>query len=232
MRPGAVKGQNGWDSFLQLHLGVPGFVLTGRMAPGNVNLKMKAMTMKSLIPSTLVLAALGAGLTLNLAAANLPAGYVDFGTFTPPGGGGQFVEVNANSNLLAMTARLARAQEPEIADLLGRLHHIRVNVIGLNDDNRDEIQQRVQKIHSQLDAPPWQRIVTVQEKDQDVRVYLRTRGETTIEGAAVTVLEGKKQAVFVNIVGDIKPEEIALLGERFDVDPLKKLGKAKAAKNP
>jgi hypothetical protein len=177
--------------------------------------------------SALTLASLCALLAVHSAAANPPPGYIDLGTFTPPSGGGEFVEVNINSNLLMMTSRLARSHEPEIADLLGRVQHIRVNVIGLDEANRAEIEQRLQKIQAELGAAPWQCIVTARQKDQDVRVYLRTRGETAVEGAVVTVLEPKKQAVFVNIVGDIKPEEIALLGERFHVDPLKKLGKAK-----
>jgi hypothetical protein len=29
----------------------------------------------------------------------------------------------------------------------------------------------------------------------------------------------------VNIVGDIKPEQLALLGDKFHIDPLKKLGR-------
>jgi hypothetical protein len=36
-------------------------------------------------------------------------------------------------------------------------------------------------------------------------------------------MEGNHQAVFVNIVGDIKPEQIAMIGERLHIDPLKKI---------
>ena len=31
--------------------------------------------------------------------------------------------------------------------------------------------------------------------------------------------------MFVNVVGDIKPEQLALLGEKLHIDPLKKIGK-------
>jgi hypothetical protein len=30
--------------------------------------------------------------------------------------------------------------------------------------------------------------------------------------------------VFVNVVGDIKPEQLAMLGEKFHIDPLKEIG--------
>ena len=35
------------------------------------------------------------------------------------------------------------------------------------------------------------------------------------------------QAVLVNIVGDIRPEKLAMVGEKFDIGPLKELKLAK-----
>jgi len=40
------------------------------------------------------------------------------------------------------------------------------------------------------------------------------------------VIEGAREAVLINIVGNIKPERIALIGERFNIEPLKKIGRA------
>ena len=155
--------------------------------------------------------------------ANAPAGFVDFGKFTATGDSGQFVEVNINSNLISMVARMAPKGEPEVAEMLQGLKSIRVNVIGLNDENREDMTSRIKAIRSQLDSDGWERIVTAQEKKQDVGVYLKTRGQEAVEGVVVTVLDGKKQAVLVNVVGDIKPEKLGMLGERFNIDPLKKL---------
>jgi hypothetical protein len=81
---------------------------------------------------------------------------------------------------------------------------------------------RVKQIRADLDAKGWDRVVSVQQKKDDVAVFLKTRGEEAIEGLVVTVLDGDKEAVLVNIVGDIKPEQVALLGEKLKLDPLKK----------
>ena len=161
--------------------------------------------------------------------ASAAPGEIDLGKFTPSEGG-QFVEVNINSNLIAMVTNFAKKAEPEIAEVLQGLKSIRVNVLGLTDENRSEIQERITHIRSQLDKSGWDRVVTVIDKADDVGVYMKTKGADVVEGLVVTVLSGKSEAVFVNIVGDIRPDRLATIGERFNIEPLKHLPKP-VAKN-
>jgi hypothetical protein len=157
--------------------------------------------------------------------ADAPAsGFVDFGKFAAPSSGGEFVEVNVKSNLISMVARLAKASEPEVADVLKGLHAVRVNVIGLDDKNRAEVQERIAKVRAELEAKGWERVVTAQKKGDDVGVFVKTRADEAVEGVVVTVLQGDREAVLVNVVGDIQPEKLAVIGERFDIEPLKKVG--------
>jgi hypothetical protein len=167
-----------------------------------------------------------AGFGVAAVAADNPPGYVDFGRFSAPASGAEFVEVNVKANLISMVARLAEKQEPEAAELLRGLQMVRVNVIGLDDENRADVQKRVAKIRSDLDGHGWERVVTSQKKDEDVAIFLKMRGSEAVEGLVVTVVEGNRQAVLVNIVGDIKPEKIAVVGERLNIEPLKKIGQA------
>jgi hypothetical protein len=187
--------------------------------------------MKHVFPQTVGFALL-IGLAQFTPRAAAPAGYVDFGKLSPADSKSEFVEVNVNSNLISMVAKLTQKAEPDVAQLLQGLHAIRVNVIGLTDENREDVGNRIKAIRAQLDTQGWERIVTVQEKKQDVGVYLKTRSEEAVEGIVVTVLDGKKEAVLVNVVGDIKPEQLALLGERFHIDPLKKVGHSLEKKAP
>jgi len=182
--------------------------------------------MKDFKQYTFALAAFFALAGFGVRADNTPPGYVEFGKFSPPNSGGEFVEVHIKSNLIAMVARLTEKNEPEVAELLRGLHTVRVNVVGLDDGNRAEMEKRVKKIRGDLDAQGWERIVTAQKKDEDVGVYLKTRGEEAVEGVVVTVIEGNREAVCINIVGNIKPEKIAVIGERFNIEPLKKIGQA------
>lgn len=156
-------------------------------------------------------------------------GFVDLGKFSPTPGA-QFVEVNIGSNLVAMVTNFAKKAEPEVAEVLAGLKSIRVNVLGLNEENRAEIQERIGQVRAQLEKGGWDKVVTVIDRADDVGVYIKTKGADVVEGVVVTVLNAKSEAVFVNIVGDIRPDRLATVGERFNIEPLKHLPKP-VAKN-
>jgi len=180
--------------------------------------------MKRWMPIAVGTATLFAMSTSLWAAESLP-GQVDFGTFSPPKGGGEFVEVNLPSSLISLASRLVEKDEPDLAKLLNGLKSVRVNVIGLDDDNRAELQKRAQKISKELAGKGWERIVTAQQKEQDVSVYLKMSDKGGVQGLVAVVTDGSQHAVFVNIVGDIRPEQVAMLGDKLHIDPLKNIGR-------
>lgn len=157
-------------------------------------------------------------------------GQVDFGNFTPPKGDGQFVEVNVPTGLIALAAQLVEKDQPEVAKVLNGLKLVRVNVIGLDAENRAEMQKRAQKVRADLAGKGWERIVTAQQKDQDISVYLKMTDKGAVQGLAAVVLDGNEHAVFANVVGDIKPEQLAMIGEKFHIDPLKEIGNSAESK--
>jgi len=175
------------------------------------------------------LSVLGAGVLPLLLAVKLygetpPPGQVDFGTFSAPAGGGEFVEVNVTGSLISLATKFIEKDQPDVAQVLKGLQSVRVNVIGLTDENRSDMETRVQGVRKDLESKGWERIVKVQDKGQDVGVYLKTQNKDTVQGLVVVVMDGGKEAVFVNVVGDIKPEQLAMLGEKLHIDPLKKIG--------
>jgi hypothetical protein len=113
--------------------------------------------------------------------------------------------------------------------LLCNLKHVRVNVVELSDGNREQTLDRVRAVRQELEAKGWTSLANVREqpKGDDVQIFAKMRGEEAIEGLVVTVISGSREVVLVNIVGDIKPEQIATLAERFHIDPLKEVDLAK-----
>lgn len=179
------------------------------------------------ISQLLAVAILAGDLCLN-ARADASPGEVDFGRIGNPVQGGNYVEITLGRNLISLASRLVEKQKPEVGQLLRSVESIRVNVVGLTDENRSGAEKRVLAIRAQLDKQGWQRIVTVQQKGgEDVGIFIKARGDEALEGIVITVLDSKKQeAVLINVVGDIKPEQVAALGEALHIDPLKKAGSA------
>ena len=86
--------------------------------------------------------------------------------------------------------------------------------------------RRLQKIRQDLEGRGWERNVNVQGKDgEEVGVYTRTGRGETLAGVVITVID-PQNVVLVNVVGDIRPEQIAALGESLNIKPLKEIGGA------
>lgn len=149
-----------------------------------------------------------------------PAGAVDFGNIPGPSGSGEQVEVHVPRNLISIAAKIVGKQEPEVAKLLSNVETVHVRVVSLDEGNRAGVQQRMSEIRADLAQAGWQKIVTAKDGASDVAVYMRTSGDEVIEGVTVTVLEGDSEAVFVNIVGSIRPEQIAEIAEALNVPHL------------
>jgi hypothetical protein len=156
---------------------------------------------------------------------------VDFGAFTAAAGC-EYVEVNLQSGLIRFAAKLAATHEPEAAELLRNIKHVRVNVVGMDKTNREATLARVTDIRAGLEKRGWEKIVTVQESGSagdDVAIYMKSKDEDSIEGLVVTVIEKRGKVVLVNVVGRIEAAQIARLGEKLNVEPLRKI---KLSPNP
>ena len=164
-------------------------------------------------------------------AAPLLPGQVDFGQLTPASNA-EFVDVNVPGSLISLAAKFVEKQEPDVAKLLNGIKMVRVNVLGLTDQNRADVEARAKAVSANLRSSGWEKLVTVMNEGQDVGVYLKMDEKSTIQGLTVVVFDGKKEAVFVNIVGDVRPEQLTMLGERLQIEPLKKLIPAQKSDQP
>jgi len=180
--------------------------------------------MKNLFRSSLAAATLSLALTTFASAAEAQSGAIDIGQLMPSAKG-EFVEINLSSAMLKFAARIAARQEPEAAELIRNLKSIRVNVVGLDDSNRDSTIEQIESVRRKLEAQGWTKLVTVREKNggDNVDVHVMQRGEESIDGLVVTVLDKKGEAVFVNIVGHINADQIAQIADKFNLEPLRKV---------
>ena len=180
--------------------------------------------MKNLLRSSLAAAALSLALLSVSRAADPEPGYFDLGQFTPSEKG-QFVEVNLSPGLLKFAAKIAATNDPEAAALIGNLRRVRVNVVGLDDKNRAGTVERIDTIRRKLASEGWTQIVTIREKDggDNVDIHVKQNANESIDGLVVTVIDKKGEAVLVNIVGNITAEQLGVIAEKFDIDPLRRV---------
>ena len=211
---------------LKLFRRLPGIAGVGNVVFLEIQPPLLENIMKTSLRCSLA-AALAAAAMVTLNAQATPSlGEVDFGQFSPPGKGEEFVEVNLKSNLLGLAAQMVSKAEPDAAKLLHSVESVRVNVVSLTAENREELTQRVQRIRGDLDKLGWERIVKVQgKKGEDVGVFTKTRGGEALAGIVVTVMDSE-HVVLVNLVGDIKPDQVASLGESLKIKQLKEAGEA------
>lgn len=172
--------------------------------------------------SLITVAGLALALTVPSFAAEAESGFVDIGQLVPSAKG-EFVEVNISSGMLKFAAKIAAKQEPEAAALLGSLKRVRVNVVSLDDTNREGTVGQIEAIRRKLESQGWTKMVTVREGENgdNVDVHVMQRSEDVIDGLVVTVLDRKGEAVFVNIVGHISADQIATVADSLHIEPLK-----------
>ena len=180
------------------------------------------INMKSLFRTAPALIALSLA-TVGVQAAT--TGYVDIGKFKPTEGC-QFVEVNLHAPLLKFASMFVDKEEPEVAALSRTIKHVRVNVVGYDETTRAETTDRVEGVRRELETQGWTQMVTVKESGnaENVAVFVKMAEDDSIDGLVVTVIDGnKREVVFVNLVGNIQPEQIATIGKRLNIDPLAKM---------
>lgn len=147
-------------------------------------------------------------------------GYVDFGRIEQWFDREPKLEVNIKGVLLELVAEASRNEDPELADLLRRLKAIQVRGFALDRDQYGDVERRTSELAQRLERQGWETFARVREDDERVDMFVRTR-DGAIAGLVVMVVSpGEDESVFVNIVGDIRPEQIGRIGRKFDIGPL------------
>jgi len=141
-------------------------------------------------------------------------GYVDFGELNSMFGEPS-VQIAVGGSLLGFVSALSAEENPEAAELFKRLHGVRVSVFE-NPAMTEGAVDYVKTLSSNLSQQGWESVVTVNSKDEQVRIFMKFNGED-VEGITVMALE-EDEAVFVNVIGDLKPDELSKVMDNFDIE--------------
>lgn len=141
-------------------------------------------------------------------------GYVDFGELGAVFGDPS-VQISIGESLLGLVGSLSSSEDPEAAELFKRLNGVRVNVFE-TETMADGAVELVRDVSSRLSDRGWESVVTVNSQDEQVRIFMMI-SESRVEGITVIAVE-ETEAVFVNIIGSINPEELGKVMDNFDIE--------------
>ena len=141
-------------------------------------------------------------------------GYVDFGELSSIFGE-PTVQIAVGESLLGLVGSLSASEDPEAAELFNRLNGVRVNVFETTA-MADGAVDFVRDTSAKLDDLGWEPVVTVNSQDEQVRIFMMINNDR-VEGITVMAVE-ETEAVFVNVIGSISPEELGKVMNNFDID--------------
>jgi hypothetical protein len=148
-------------------------------------------------------------------------GYIDFGNLTSVYGEPK-VEINLGKAMLGFVGGAAEAEDPEAASLIKNLKSVRVLIYDIVHD-ADEALKTVDRVTRDIQKDGWETVVSVNEENEKVRIYAKMSGDL-IDGLVVMAVDekrkgnGKSEAVFINIIGQLDPEQVGRVTKRLDIN--------------
>lgn len=146
-------------------------------------------------------------------------GYVDFASLDSVYGEPK-VMVNLNKTMLGFISKI-NMSDPEASELISKLKAVRVQIYNMTSNDKPAL-DLIAKVSKDIQTKDWLPIVSVNEEDEKVRVFTKITDDI-MDGLVVMVINNKddkegREAVFINIVGEIDPAQINKVTNSLNID--------------
>src|SRR3989442_2335173 len=106
--------------------------------------------------------------------------------------------------------------------VIPKLKRVRIQRVDMDEKRADKIDAKVAAFGKELESKGWQAVVRAHDRDSRSVVYLKWVDQV-VQGVVAMHVDQSGKASFVNVVGELHPEQIARVGAKFDIDGLDNL---------
>lgn len=152
-------------------------------------------------------------------------GFVDFAELGVDAPGELAVGIALSGPILRLVAEATRGEEPGFAELIEKLQGIFARVYEVPAHRRGSVERVARSAIRQLERRGWHTVVELHGDGDSSYLQIRTEGDL-IRGLAVIFVEADGTTGFINVVGNITPEEVGRLGRTFDIDALERFDRS------
>jgi hypothetical protein len=117
--------------------------------------------------------------------------------------------------LLRFAANQA-GDDPETQQLLRGLDGVRIRIYEI-DGEAARVASRMDKMSRKLQAGGWEPVMLVRSENEQAHMLLKVVDQR-ICGMTVLVSDGESEAVVINLMGDLEPQQFAGVMTALDVD--------------
>ena len=142
-------------------------------------------------------------------------GFVDFGEMNSIYGEPK-VNISIGGALLGFVGAMAKNEDPEAAAIFSKLKGVRVSVYATEDAGAGAALDQVSRVKSSLSASNWDPIVQVNDDGEQVQIFMKMNGQV-MDGLTLMAVD-EEEAVFINVIGQLDPNELAQVMDNFDID--------------
>jgi hypothetical protein len=133
------------------------------------------------------------------------------------------VEIDLGPDMMRFFGEAAKESVQDTTGLEG-VTNVRVRVYEGIGDSEAELLKFVDDTSRTLESSGWRSVIRVNEGGERVRIFMKPApsgaGQGGIEGITLMVVDtgGGDEAVFINIAGDIQPEQLGRIAARIGMD--------------
>jgi len=132
------------------------------------------------------------------------------------------IQVDLQGSLLDLIAQSSRS-DGDLSEIVDGLAAIQVRGFPMDGVNAEEITRRTETFAQRLEDEGWRRVLYVRDGAEVARVFLRPDPDSDdrIAGLTVLAVDPSDEAVLINVVGPIPPDQLQRLGAGLQIESLR-----------